>query len=56
MRPFTVIMVIIVLMSVYAMVMLPMQAGSFPAWLDMDTVEFLLAMLCVVCFLVMWPR
>jgi hypothetical protein len=53
MRPYKVIVTIVLLMLVYALVMVPMENGAFPGWVNADIIQFMLLILCVACVLVM---
>lgn len=53
MNAMSVIVIIILFMSIFTMFVVPMEDGTFPAWLDDDLIQLILIVLMVVCVLVL---
>lgn len=53
MRTYKVLVIVVLLMSIYTMFLLPMDAGQFPAWLNTDLIQFMLLILMVACVIVL---
>jgi len=53
MRPYKVIVTIFLLMSIFTLFLVPMEAGVFPAWINTDMVQFMLVFLCVICAVIL---
>lgn len=53
MKAFKIIVIIVLFMSLFTLIMLPMDAGTFPAWLDTDLIGFMLMLLCAAFVIVM---
>lgn len=47
------ILMIILVMSIFTLFIVPIEAGTFPAWIDEDLIQLMLIILCVVCALVL---
>ena len=53
MRPYKVIIIIVLFMLVYTLFMVPISEGTFPGWMNADLVQFFLVMLCIACVIVL---
>jgi len=49
MRAYKIIVIIFLLMCIFSLFIVPMEAGSFPSWINTDIVEFMLVILMVCC-------
>lgn len=49
MKTYKVLSLIVLLMSVFAFLIVPMGDGAFPAWISTELVTFLLLMVMVAC-------
>lgn len=53
MKLYKVILLMVLFMSLYALVMVPMSEGSFPAWLNTDIMLFLMMVAIIAILLVL---
>ena len=56
MNAFKSIIIIVLFMVVFTMLMLPIENGWFPSWVDADLIQFMLLLLCVACVIVLIKR
>ena len=47
------ILILVIVMSIFTLLIVPMEAGSFPSWLDTDFVQFMLIVLLVASVLIL---
>ena len=47
------ILILVIVMSIFTLLIVPMEAGSFPSWLDTDFVQFMLIVLLVATMLIL---